>query len=106
MFCHIDVRKRLTDTAVIFVKAAILSCLYLFSLLSSGLMYKDLINEVRRMRSLQKIFFLFLITVFCAPSYATTSSVELPSCGVFSEAESSSGDTEEKKEEEEEPDCE
>ncbi len=59
------------------------------------------------MRSLQKIFFLFLITVFCAPSYAATSSVELPACGVFSEAESSdSGDTEEKKDDEEEPDCE
>lgn len=69
-------------------------------------MYKDLINEVRRMRSLQKIFFFFLITVFCAPSYAITSSVELPSCSVFNAADGNGGDTDEKKEEEEEPDCE
>ena len=58
------------------------------------------------MRSLQKIFFLFLITAFCAPAYAAVDSVELASCSVFSEAESNESDADEKKkvEEEEEPD--
>jgi len=60
------------------------------------------------MRLLQKIFFLLLITVFCVPAYAAVAvdSVELPSCSVFSEADSNESESEEKKEEEEEPDCE
>lgn len=59
------------------------------------------------MCSLQKIFFLFLITVFSAPSYAAISSIELPSCGMFNDVEGNGGsEADEKKEEEEEPDCE
>jgi hypothetical protein len=69
------------------------------------------------MRWLQKIFFLFLITVFCAPAYAATNGaannmsvvgmgMELASCQVFNEADSGESEGEEKKEEEEEPDCE
>jgi len=67
------------------------------------------------MRWLQKIFFLFLITAFCAPAYAAVNGaanimspvgMELSSCQVFNEADSSESEGEEKKEEEEEPDCE
>ena len=72
------------------------------------------------MRSLQKIFFLFLITAFGAPAYAAmtyvamsgavnnmgTINMEQASCQVFNEAGSSESEGEEKKEEEEEPDCE
>ena len=67
------------------------------------------------MRSLQKIFFLFLITAFGAPAYAAMNgavnsmsaiNMEQASCQVFNEAGSSESEGEEKKEEEEEPDCE